>query len=101
MAASVWRGYLSFGLVTFPIRLNAAARRERVQFHMLHAKDYSRVKQVLYCGEEDKPISRAEIVKGYEHGKDQYVVVEEEEIKKIAPPTAKTIEIVQFVQSGA
>ncbi len=100
MAASVWRGYLSFGLVTFPIRLTAAARREHVRFHMLHAKDYSRVKQVLYCAQEDKPVPRTEIVKGYEHGKDQYVVVEEEEIKKIAPPTAQTIEILQFVQAG-
>ena len=66
MAGTVWKGYISFGLVSFPVRLSAAARPETVHFHMLHAKDLSRVKEVWYCAEEDKPIDRSEIVKGYE-----------------------------------
>jgi DNA end-binding protein Ku len=100
MAASVWRGYLSFGLVTFPIRLTVAARRKRISFHMLHDKDFSRVKEVLYCALEDKPIDRTEIVKGYEKSKDQYIVVPPQEIDAIAPPTAQTIEILQFVKAN-
>jgi len=98
MAATVWKGYLSFGLVTIPIQLHSAARAESVHFHMLHAKDLSRVKEVWYCAEEDKPIDRSEIVKGYEAAKNQYVVVTNEELKKIAPATASTMEIVQFVR---
>ena len=66
---------------------------------MLHKKDLSRVKEVWYCVEEDKPIERSEIVKGYETGKNEYVVVEDEELKKIAPATASTMEILQFVGS--
>jgi DNA end-binding protein Ku len=97
MPATVWKGYVSFGLVSFPIRLSAAARAEAVHFHMLHKKDLSRVKEVWYCAEEDKPIDRSDIVKGYEAGKGEYVVVEDEELKKIAPPTATTMDIVQFV----
>jgi DNA end-binding protein Ku len=99
MPATVWKGFISFGLVSFPVRLFSAARAERVQFHMLHKKDSSRVKEVWYCAEENKPIDRADIVKGYETSKNQYIVVEDEELKKIAPPTATTMDILQFVGS--
>src|SRR5579872_4461858 len=97
MAATVWKGYISFGLVSFPVRLFSAARPETVHFHMLHKKDLSRVKEVWYCAEEDERIDRSDMVKGYETGKGEYVVVEDEELKKIAPPTASTMEILQFV----
>jgi DNA end-binding protein Ku len=100
MPSTVWKGYLSFGLVSFPVRLFAAARAETVHFHMLHKKDLSRVKEVWYCVEEDKPIERSEIVKGYQAGEDDYVVIDDEDIKKIAPPTASTMEILQFVKSN-
>ena len=100
MAAIVWKGFVSFGLVTFPVRLFAAARAEHVQFHMLHRKDLSRVKEVWYCAQENKPIDRSDIVKGYEAGKGEYVVVDDEEVKQIAPPTATTMEILQFVHDG-
>lgn len=100
MPATVWKGYLSFGLVSFPIRLFAAARPEPVHFHLLHKKDLSRVKEVMYCATEDKPLARSEIVKGYEYEKDHYVVVEPEELEKIAPPTATVMEILQFVRIG-
>jgi DNA end-binding protein Ku len=79
--------------------LYSAARGETVSFNQLHKTDHSRVKQVLYCQAEDKPISRADIVKGYEYEKDKYVVVEDEEIKKVAPKTAKTMEVLEFVKS--
>ena len=88
MPAIVWKGYVSFGLVSFPVRLFAAGRAEAVHFHMLHGKDLSRVKEFWYCAEEDKPIERADIVKGYEVSKGEYVVVDEDELKKVAPPTA-------------
>jgi DNA end-binding protein Ku len=100
MAAIVWKGYISFGLVSFPVRLFSAARPEAVHFHMLHRKDLSRVKEVWYCAEENKPIERGDIVKGYEVSKGEYVVVEDEELKKIAPATAGTMEILQFVREA-
>src|ERR1700761_4225109 len=99
MPATVWKGYLSFGLVSFPVRLFSAARAETVHFHMLHKKDLSRVKEVWYCAEEDKPIERSDIVKGYEVAKGKYVVIEDEELKKIAPATASAMEVLQFVDS--
>src|SRR5436190_11055157 len=100
MPATVWKGFISFGLVSFPVRLFSAARAETVHFHMLHRKDLSRLKEVWYCAEENTPIERADIVKGYETGKGEYVVVEEEELKKIAPSTASSMEVLQFVEAA-
>ena len=99
MPAIVWKGFISFGLVSFPVRLLSAARAESVHFHMLHKKDMSRVKEVWYCAEENKPIDRSDIVKGYEIAKNKYVVVEDGELKQVAPATATTMEILQFVGS--
>ena len=100
MASTVWKGHLTFGLLSLPVRLYSAARGETVGFNQLHKTDHSRVKQVLYCQAEDKPIARTDIVKGYEYEKDKYVVVEDEEIKKMAPKTAKTMEVQEFVKTA-
>jgi DNA end-binding protein Ku len=101
MPAIVWKGYISFGLVTFPVRLYSAARPEGVHFHMLHKKDLARVKEVWYCAEENKPIERSDIVKGYEASQGEYVVVEDEELKQVAPASASTMDVLQFVGSDA
>jgi DNA end-binding protein Ku len=100
MATSVWKGHLTFGLVSLPVRLFTAARSESLSFNQLHKGDNSRVKQVLYCQAEDKPIPRDEIVKGYEYEKGKYVVIQDEDIKKVAPKTAKVMEIQEFVKAG-
>src|SRR3954465_7352590 len=100
MASSVWKGHLTFGLVSFPIRLFSAARSETVSFNLLHKDDHSRIKQITYCQAEDKPVPRSELVKGYEYEKDHYVVIEDEDIKKVAPKTARVMEILEFVKSG-
>jgi DNA end-binding protein Ku len=99
MAASVWKGHLTFGLVTIPVRLFSAARSETISFNMLHKDDHSRIRQVTYCQKEDKPIQRSETVKGYEYEKDHYVVIDDEDIKKVAPKTARVMEILEFVKS--
>lgn len=99
MATTVWRGHLTFGLVSLPVKLFTAARGESVSFNQLHRTDHSRVKQVLYCQAEDRPIERSEIVKGYEYDKGKYVVIDDEDIRKVAPKTAKVMEILEFVKS--
>src|ERR1051326_5510649 len=99
MASTVWKGHLTFGLVSLPVKLFSAARAETVSFNQLHASDHSRVKQVLFCQAEDKAVARAELVKGYEYEKDKYVVIDEEDIKKVAPPSSRTMEILEFVKT--
>jgi len=100
MASTVWKGHLTFGLVSLPVKLFSAARGESVSFNQLHKDDHSRVKQVLFCQIEDKPVPRSELVKGYEYEKDKYVVIDDEDIKKAAPATARTMEILEFVKTS-
>jgi len=100
MASSVWKGHITFGLVSFPVRLFSAARSETLSFNQLHKDDNSRIRQVTYCQLEDKPVPRTELVKGYEYEKDRYVVIDDEDIKKVAPKTAKVMEILEFVKAS-
>jgi DNA end-binding protein Ku len=98
MAATVWKGYISFGLVSIPVHLYSGARGKTVAFHLLHKADNSRVHEVMYCNAEDKPVKRSDLVKGYEYKKNQYIVVTPEEIKKVTPATDTVMEILQFVK---
>ena len=99
MASTIWKGHITFGLISLPVRLMAAARSETVSFNQLHKTDNSRVKQVLFCQAEDKPVPRSELVKGYEYEDGKYVVISEEDIKKVTPKTAKVMEILEFVKA--
>jgi len=98
MATTVWKGHLTFGLISIPIRLSAAARGERISFNQLHNECHSRLKQPLFCPVHNRIVERSEVVKGYEYEKDQYVLFTEEELDKIQPPTAKVMEILEFVK---
>src|SRR3979411_1983022 len=98
MAASVWSGYLTFGLISMPVRLFSGARSSGISFNQLHRTDHQRVKQQLVCAADGQVLDRSDIVKGYEFRKGEYVVIEPEEIKKIEPKTAKAMEILEFVK---
>ena len=98
MAATVWKGFLTFGLISIPVRLFTAARPERVSFNQLSKKTHARVKQQLIDSATGEVLDRSDIVKGYAVGKDQYVLVEDEEIKKVQPASGDTMEIQEFVR---
>jgi DNA end-binding protein Ku len=83
-----------------PVRLFSGARSSGISFNMLHRTDHQRVKQQLYCPLDNQVIDRADTVKGYEYRKGEYIIIEPEEIKKIEPKTAKTMEILEFVKAG-
>jgi DNA end-binding protein Ku len=100
MAASVWSGYLTFGLISMPVKLFSGARSSGISFNMLHRTDKQRVKQQYYCPADNQIVERSDIVKGYEFRKNEYIVIEPEEIKKIEPKTAKTMEILEFVKTS-
>ena len=99
MAASVWSGYLTFGLISIPVRLFSGARSNGISFNQLHRTDHHRVKQQLICPADGQVLDRNDIVKGYEYRKDEYVIIDPDEIKKIEPKTAKTMEILEFVKT--
>jgi DNA end-binding protein Ku len=83
-----------------PVRLFSGARSSGISFNMLHRPDKSRLKQQYICQAEGIPVDRTDIVKGYEFRKDEYIVIEPEEIKKIEPQTARTMEILEFVKES-
>ncbi|MGH9486658.1 MAG: Ku protein [Terriglobales bacterium] len=97
--AGVWSGYLTFGLVTVPVRLFSGARSERIRFHMLHASDHARLKQQMVCSRDGEVVERRDTVHGYEYAKGEYVVIPEEEIKAAAPHTERQLEIVEFCRA--
>jgi DNA end-binding protein Ku len=98
MATSVWKGYLTFGLISIPIRLFSAARTERIGLNQLHNVCKTRIRMPLYCPQCDRQVPRNEIVKGYEYEKDQYVLFDEQELDKIEPQSARAMEILEFVK---
>ena len=100
MASSVWKGMITFGLVSVPIRLYVAARSKRVYLHQLHKDCHTRLKQPLFCPTCDRMVDRSEVIKGYEYETGQYVLVEGDEIKKILPASSRNMEILAFVDSG-
>lgn len=100
MPSSVWSGYLTFGLISVPVKLFSAARSESISFNMLHKGCGARVKQQYICPAHERPVTRDEIVKGYEYEKDRYVEIDPEDVKKIEPRTARAMEILEFVPLG-
>jgi DNA end-binding protein Ku len=98
MASSLWKGALTFGLLSIPIRLYAAARSQRVNLHQLHDKCHTRLKQPLFCPSCNRIVDRTEVIKGYEYEKGKYVVVSKEDLKKITPESGKSMEILAFVK---
>jgi DNA end-binding protein Ku len=100
MPSSTWSGHLTFGLISMPVRLFSGARSQGISFNMLHRTDKSRLKQQYVCQADGQVVDRADIVKGYEFRKDEYIIIEPDEIKKIEPQTAKTMEILEFVKAS-
>jgi len=98
MASSIWMGHLTFGLISIPIRLFAAARSERISMNQLHKECHTRIRQPQFCPTCNRAVERSEIVKGYEYEKDQYVLFSEEELDKIEPASAQAMEILEFVK---
>ena len=98
MASAVWKGTLSFGLLAIPVKLYTAARSQRMNLHQLHKVCHTRLKQPLYCPQCNRQVDRSEVVRGYEYEKGKYVVINEDEIKKITPRSSTVMEIVAFVK---
>lgn len=89
---------ISFGLVAIPVKLySATISSERLSFNLLRQKDGSRVKQQYVAVNDGKLVERAEMTKGYEFAKGQYVMFSPEELKALEDTTTHTIDITQFV----
>src|ERR1044071_2532210 len=89
---------VSFGLVSIPVKLYSATEASRaISFNMLHKACGSRLRQQYFCIKEDVPVSRDDMVKGYEFAKDQYVIFSPEELKAMEEAGTHMAEITEFV----
>jgi DNA end-binding protein Ku len=98
MAHAIWSGSINFGLVTIPVKVFTAVKTDELSFNMLHAKDEGRIKYERLCSIEDKPVPWDEIVKGYEYEKGQYVLLTDEDFKKVNPEATQSVDILEFVE---
>ena len=97
MARSVWKGLITFGLVSIPVELFTAEERKGFKFSMLDKRDFSPVGYKRYSKESGKEVEWSNIVKGYEYEKEQYVVLSDEDFKRANVKASKTIEVETFV----
>ena len=94
---SLASGTISFGLVSIPVRLYTAAASANVSFNQLHAACGSRIRQQTSCPTCQKTVERAELTRGYEFAKDQYVRIADEELKALEGEASRVIDIAEFV----
>src|SRR6187399_1039342 len=93
----VWKGSISFGLVSVPIALYPATRREEFKFRLLRAGDLSPVNYKRVAEADGKEVPWEQIVKGYEYEKGKFVVLKEDDFKRVDVEATQTVEIMNFV----
>jgi DNA end-binding protein Ku len=98
MPRTMWKGAISFGLVTVPVRLYPATEEKTLKFNQLHDKDHGRIKYQRVCAVCGEEVPFEHIVKGYEYEKDKYVVLEDEDFDAVPLESSRAVDIVQFVE---
>ncbi len=93
----IWSGTISFSLVAIPVQLVKAVQPARVSFRLLHGKDYSPLARRMFCPADRVMVPPEEIVRGFEIGPDQYILVTDKELESVSPERSRTIEIIEFI----
>lgn len=97
MAKSIWKGEISFGLVSIPVSLVTVEENNELKFHLLDSKTQSRVRYKRVNEETGKEVPWNNIVKGWQYEKDSYLIINEQTFEKASPDLFKTIDIEEFV----
>jgi DNA end-binding protein Ku len=97
MARAIWKGSISFGLVNIPVGLYSAETRDDISFKLLDKKTMSPIHYKRVSEESGKEVPWDETVRGYEFSSGKYVVMSDEDLKRAAPESTQTIDIVDFV----
>lgn len=95
----MWKGAITFGLVTIPVALHNATRREELKFHLLRRTDLSPVNYKRVAAVDGKEVPWDDIVKGYEYEKGKYVVLKDEDFQRVDVEATDTVDIVDFVEA--
>ena len=94
---ALWKGAISFGLVTIPVSLYPATRREELKFRMLRKSDHSPINYKRVAEADGKEVPWDQVVKGYEYEKDKYVILKEEDFARVDVEATQTVDIINFV----
>src|SRR5438105_11132004 len=95
---ALWKGAISFGLVTIPVSLYPATKREELKFRLLRKSDQSSVDYKRVAEADGKEVPWDQIVKGYEYEKGKFVVIKDEDFARVDVEATQTVEIINFVQ---
>src|SRR5213079_3276362 len=95
---AIWKGSISFSLVNIPISLYPATRKEELKFRLLRKTDLSPVNYKRVAEADGKEVPWEDIVKGYEYEKGQFVVLKDEDFKRVDIEATQTVDIVEFVE---
>ena len=93
----LWKGAITFGLISIPVRLYSAVEDKSVKFHLLHDEDKGRIKYQRICAKCGREVGWDEIVRGYEFSKDHYVTFTDEELENLEVDSIKAIDVQGFV----
>ncbi len=99
-ARAIWSGSISFGLVNIPVKLYTATETKDISFTTLHATCRSPLKRPYMCPVDNVPVESKEMVKGYQVGKAQYVILADEEIESVRVESSAHINVVGFVEAS-
>src|SRR5262245_61549213 len=94
---AVWKGSITFGLVNIPVALHNATKFDEVKFRLLRKSDLSPINYKRVAEVDGKEVPWSEVVKGYEYEKEKFVVLTDEDFKRVNIEAAQTIEILDFV----
>ena len=97
---TIWKGTIHFGETIVPVKLHAAVKEERIQFHLLHRRDLTRLHQQMICAYEKKPVPVEAQVRGFEVEEGKFIIVAPEELEETTPEGSRTIEVHEFVKSA-
>jgi DNA end-binding protein Ku len=97
MPRAMWKGAISFGLVTIPVAVYPATEEKTLRFNQLHDEDGGRIRYKRVCEKDGEEVTFEHIVKGYEVEKDRYVILTDEDFDQVPVASSRAIDIVQFV----
>ena len=97
MPRAMWKGAISFGLVTIPVSVYPATEEKTLRFNQLHDEDGGRIRMKRVCSIDGEEVGFEHIVKGYEYEKDRYVILTDEDFEAIPVESSRAIDIQQFV----
>ena len=97
MPRAMWKGAISFGLVTIPVSVYPATEEKTLRFNQLHDEDGGRIRMKRVCSVDGEEVGYEHIVKGYEYEKDRYVILTDDDFEAIPVESSRAIDIQQFV----